>query len=135
MALYKLRQRIHEELEYTKNLGWTRANGTIPPGQKDQFDQAVRELRRLMAQLSALNVAWPNLLRWYFKWLFGWFGCQPLDLDKAVKSLTGLSNELADPALHTKFIDQIEIALSLPRSYSAELLKDLQSLKNRRTGD
>lgn len=132
LALYKLRQRIHEEIEYTKNVGWIHANGTIDPKEKDRFDEAVRELRRLMAQLSALNVASPNMLRWYLKLRCLLSGRQSFDLDKAVKGLTGLSNSLADPADHTDFISQIEDALSLPCSYSTEMRKNLRASQNRR---
>lgn len=125
LTLRQLRQAIHEELFFTKNIGWVHADGRIAAVEKDRHDLAVLELRRLAAKMSALNAIWPRHLNCYLR-------CRRFDIDKAIKGLTGLSNGLSDPADHSQFITQIEDALSLPRSYSDELLKDLRTAQNRR---
>ena len=127
LILGQLRSAIHEDLFFTKNIGWINANGTIAPVEKDRHDQAVLQLRRLAARMSALNATWPRHLNCYLR-------CRHFDLDKSIKGLTGLSNGLADPADHSRFVTQIEDALSLPRSYSDELLKQLQTAQNRKLG-
>jgi hypothetical protein len=125
VKLSHLRQAIHEELFFTSSLGWVNADGTINAVEKDRYEQAVIQLRRLAAQMSALRSTWPRHLNGYLR-------CRRFDLDKSIKGLTGLSNGLADPAYHAQFVSQIENALSLPRSYSDEMLKDLKAAQRRR---
>jgi len=126
LSLRRLRQEIHEELFFTKNVGWIHANGKIAVSEKDQYDRAVLELRRLAARMSALGATWPRYLNYYL-WILH------LDLDSAIKGLTGLSNGLAEPAFHAQFVAQIEKALSLPQSYPEETLKSLRAQRMRRS--
>lgn len=125
LKLSQLRQAIHEELFFTSSVGWVNADGTINPAERDRHEQAVIQLRRLAAQMSALNATWPHYLNGYLR-------CRRFDLEKSIKGLTGLSNGLADPAYHAQFVSQIEDALTLPRSYSDDVLKDLRTAQNRR---
>jgi hypothetical protein len=50
LNLNQLRSAIHEELFFTKNIGWINANGTVNSTEKDQHDQAVIQIRRLAAK-------------------------------------------------------------------------------------
>jgi hypothetical protein len=123
LTLRQLRQAIHEELFFTSDIGWIHADGTIAAAEKERHDLAVLELRRLAAKVSALNAIWPRHLNSYLRY-------RRIDLDKTIKGLTGLSNALADPVSHTKYITQVEDGLSLPRSYSDGILKDLRATQD-----
>jgi hypothetical protein len=125
LTFSQLRRAIHEELFFTKNIGWVNANGTLSPTEEKRHDQAVTELRRLAARMSALNATWPHLLSLYLSY-------RRYDFYKTIKGLTGLSNALADPADHAQFVTQVEEALLLPRSYSDETLGHLREHQSRR---
>ncbi len=124
LRLRRLREAVHEEIFFTKNIGWENASGTRDAEKKKEEEarrhQAENTFRRLAAQMSAAKVGWPRYLACYLRIL-------KYDLDKAVKGLTGLSNGLAEPDSHTQFVTQIEKALSLPRSYSDEALRDIHA--------
>ena len=113
LELRRLRQAVHEELLYTANIGWVNFNGRLAENEKGRHDQAVRDVRRLAAKISALAATWPWVARWYLIWP------EKLDLSAATTGLIGLSNSI-DPAHRVQFRTQTETALRLPRSYSDE---------------
>ena len=77
LALRQLRQEIHEELFFTKNIGWASADGKITALEKDRHDRATLDLRRLAAKMSALSITWPRYLSCYLR-------IRDFDLDKSI---------------------------------------------------
>src|SRR5713101_3981647 len=76
LRAYELRERVWEELLVS-------ANVSVLDG--EHYARGVENLRRCAAQASALDVAWPRVLRWVLKTL-------RLDLREAGTALLGLSN-------------------------------------------
>jgi hypothetical protein len=76
LRAYELRERVWEELLVS-------ANVSILDG--DDYSRGVENLRRCAAQASALDVAWPSILRWVLHMM-------RLDLHEATTALLGLSN-------------------------------------------
>lgn len=99
-----LRERIHEALFFTANV----SNRKIEP---DRYDEAVGELRRLAARLSALEHSLTGPVSWFLK-------RRGFDLSTATGGITGLSNSLDDKSgIKAALRYDIEKSLKLPLSY------------------
>ncbi len=117
VKFYDLRGRVREELYYTANVpGWS--------VDKEHVKEAQDHLRRLAAQLAALEVALtPPLPK-----LVAYLG---YDLKKAAEGMTGLANSLVmtEDALQgvtkAQCRTKAEEALKLPRFYSNEDIENL----------
>jgi len=125
IKFYLLREKIHESLFFTANVG------ADHPG----FDKAVEELRRHGAALDAMRVTLPCFPKWYL------IERQGFRLEDAVSGITGLSNSLGntvgEKAIHR---NKIEHGLNLPRTYTDEQMNGINaalsggnSLLNRKT--
>ena len=102
IKFYSLRERIHQSLFFTANVG------TDDP----RFDKAVEELRRHAAALDALLVTLPRFPKWFLN-------RRGYKLAEAVSGITGPSNSLGitegEKAIHR---NKIELGLKFPRTYT-----------------
>lgn len=102
VEVLELRKRVWEELLVTANFGAT---------DEARYQETVQRLRRLAAQASALDVAWPSWSRWVLQDLLR------QDLAGAAKHLLGLSNTLwAVDGGAWEHRSGVQIALRLPQS-------------------
>lgn len=107
IKFYSLRERIHQSLFFTANVG------TDDP----RFDKAVEELRRHAAALDALRVTLPCFPKWFLN-------KRGYKLEEAVSGIAGLSNRLGnvgnergEKAIHRS---KLECGLKFPRTYTDE---------------
>ncbi len=118
IKFYSLRERIHQSLFFTANVG------TDDPV---RYDRAVEELRRHAAALDALRVTLPFFPKWYLT------GRRGYKLEEAVGGITGLSNRLysetGEKAIHR---DKIEIGLKFPRTYTDKDINQIKAALNAR---
>ena len=106
----RLKAQVHESLFFTAN---TKARGP----DKQRYDAAVDELRRLAAKLDAL---WASA-GWFTKKVWAW---RVFDLAEASRCLTGYSNSLeSTDGSRAVFRHAAEKALKLPLTDSVETLK------------
>ena len=104
----RIRQEIHEALFFTANVPYREG-----VEQQAAVADAAALLRRLAARLDALRVSLAPIPAWWLS--------RRYDLREATAGLTGLSNCIGEKDGYAAvFRDQIERALDLPLSYSAE---------------
>jgi hypothetical protein len=102
LRAYELREKVWEEMLVT-------ANVSMLDGAR--FQQSGESLRRLAAQASAIDAAWPHPLRWLLKRL-------RLDLNDASTSLLGLSNTFGVSPDAWNYRRSASVALGLPTDFT-----------------
>jgi hypothetical protein len=110
LRFFELREKTHEALFFYANVGGSDSNG---------FEEAVRELRRLASQLSALDISLKTVRE--MRPASWWLRRRGYNIENASQSLTGFSNTL-DSRKGERAInrDKLEKALLLPLSYTDE---------------
>ncbi|SED62764.1 hypothetical protein SAMN05519104_3958 [Rhizobiales bacterium GAS188] len=116
-----LRSQVHEEITYTANIRGMLADA-------EGFKQAALSLRRFAAKVLATNVTTSPLLRLFLS-------KSGYDLTKASGGLIGMSNSLGSSdgslALH---LSAVHLGLKLPRDYSDEFLRQIETRMAGRSG-
>lgn len=118
----ELRRKVHEELVYTGNIGLMDLQNAE---RREKFEEAVERLRRLGAQVQAMDVGMISLVRKILVWT-------GFNLTQSGRGLIGLSNSLhtqdGSRALHSYAIEK---AFKLPSDYTAEMIEDIRKRTSR----
>jgi hypothetical protein len=126
LDFYDLRRRTHEELIVAANIVIPGNVGAPQASDQDssetkRYERAYEALRRLGAQLAALDISVEQPARYFFK-------MQRYDLKVASQGLFAFANSLSSPVQEERFFprNQVETALKLPRTYSDEDLRQIR---------
>jgi hypothetical protein len=118
LRFHELRASVHEALIFAANV--------LPPYvDREAYKRAVDELRRLAAQILALDHAATRPARWYFRTF-----CY--DLKKAGRHLIGVSTSLGQDYSMAFQRHGVERALRLPVTHTDQDVEELRAARLRR---